>query len=32
VEGTLYSSILRREIERDIMPTPQGWEGNYAYI
>jgi len=31
VEGTLYPSISLLEIERDIMPTPQGWERNYAY-
>jgi len=31
VEGTLYPSISLLEIGRDIMPIPQGWEGNYAY-
>jgi hypothetical protein len=32
VEGTLYPSISFLEIERDIMPTPQGWEETYAYF
>jgi len=27
VEGTLYPSISLLEIGRDIMPTPQGWDG-----
>jgi hypothetical protein len=31
VEGTSYPSISLLEIERDIMPTSQGWEKNYAY-
>jgi hypothetical protein len=31
-EGTLYSSISLLKIGRDIMPTPQGLEGNYAYL
>jgi hypothetical protein len=30
VEGTLYPSISVLEIGRDIMPTSQGWDGNYA--
>ncbi len=32
VEGTLYPSISLIKIGRDIMPTRQGWEGNYAYL
>ncbi len=32
VEGTLYPSISLLEIGRHIMPTPQGCEGNYAYL
>jgi len=32
VEGALYSSISLLEIGTDVMPTPQGWEGNYAYL
>jgi hypothetical protein len=32
VEGTLYPSIFLLEIGRDIMPTPQGQEGNNAYL
>jgi len=32
VEGTLYPSISLLEIGRDIMPTPQGWEGTCAYL
>jgi hypothetical protein len=31
-EGTLYSSISLLKIGRDIMPTPQGLEGYYAYF
>ncbi len=31
VEGTIYPSISLLDIWRDIMPTPQGWEVNYAY-
>ncbi len=32
VEGTLHPSISLLEIGRDIRPTPQGWEGNYALL
>jgi hypothetical protein len=32
VEGTLDPSISLLKRERDIMPTPQGWERNYAYL
>jgi hypothetical protein len=32
VESTLYPSITLLEVGRDIMPTPQGWEGNCAYF
>jgi len=32
VEATLYLSISLLEIGRDIMPTSQGWERNYAYL
>jgi hypothetical protein len=32
LEGTFYPSISLLEIVRDIMPTPQRWEGNYAYL
>ncbi len=32
VEGTLHPRISHLEIERDIMPTPQGWEGNDACL
>jgi hypothetical protein len=33
VEGTLYASISLLEIGMNIiMPTSQGWEGNYAYL
>jgi hypothetical protein len=32
VEGTLNPSIPLIEIGKDIMPTPRGWEGNYAYL
>jgi len=32
VEGALYPSIFVLEIETDVMPTPQGWQGNYAYL
>jgi hypothetical protein len=32
VEGTLYPWISLLEIGRDIMPTPQGQEGNDVYL
>jgi len=32
VEGALYPSIFLLEIETDVMPIPQGWQGNYAYL
>jgi hypothetical protein len=32
VEGTLYPSISLLQIGRGIMPHPQGFEGNYAYL
>jgi hypothetical protein len=33
VDGTLlYPSISLLEIGRDTMPTPHGWERNYAYL
>jgi hypothetical protein len=32
VEGTLNPSISLLQIGRGIMPTPQGWEGNDAYL
>jgi hypothetical protein len=32
VEGNLYPWISLLEIGRDIMPTPQGWKENYAYL
>jgi hypothetical protein len=32
VEGALYPSISLLKIGTDVMPTPQGWEGNYAYL
>ncbi len=32
LEGTFYPAISLLEIVRDIMPTPQRWEGNYAYL
>jgi hypothetical protein len=32
VEGTLYSWISVLEIGSNVTPTPQAWEGNYAYL
>jgi len=32
LEATSYPQISLLEIGRDIMPTPQGCEGNYAYL
>jgi hypothetical protein len=32
VEGTLYPSISLLKIGKEIMATPQGWDGNYAYL
>jgi hypothetical protein len=32
VESTLYPSISLLGIGRDIRRTPQGWEGNHAYL
>ncbi len=33
VDGTLlYPSISLLEIGKDTMPTPHGWERNYAYL
>jgi hypothetical protein len=31
LEGTLYSSISPLENGKDIVPTPQEWEGSYTY-
>jgi hypothetical protein len=31
LDGTLYSSISLVENGREIMPTPQQWEGSYSY-
>jgi hypothetical protein len=32
LKGTLYPSISLLKMRRGIIPTPQGWEGNYAYL
>jgi len=32
VEGTLYPWVSLLEIGRNIMPTPEGWDGNSAYL
>jgi hypothetical protein len=32
VKGTLHTWSSLLEIGSDIIPTPSGWDGNYAYL
>jgi len=32
VEGFSHDEITCGGFGRDIMPTPPGWDGNYAYL